>query len=94
MSPSSALSFKRLLSRLPCSHKMSSTSLGLKGLRHTMSSELTKLGSVLKREKIRPTNLSSIALTSSKYKQNAERLLMEVNTFNFLCFEMGKEHTY
>ena len=35
-----------------------------------------------------------IALTSSQYKQSAERLLMEVNTFNFLCFEMGKEHTY
>ena len=48
------------LCRLPCSHIMSSTSLVLKGLRHTMSSELTKFGSVLKQEKIRPTNLASI----------------------------------
>ena len=35
-----------------------------------------------------------IAQTSSKYKQSAERVLMEVNTFNFLCFELGKEHIY
>ena len=35
-----------------------------------------------------------IALTSSKSKQSAETFLMQVNSFNFLCFEMGKEQKY
>ena len=38
----------------------------------------------------------TIALTSSKSKQSAERFvdIWQVNTFNFLCFEMGKEEKY
>ena len=35
-----------------------------------------------------------IALTSSKSKQSAETFVDAINTFNFLCFEMGKEEKY
>ena len=35
-----------------------------------------------------------IALTSSKSKKVQKRLLMQVNTFNFHCFEMRKEEKY
>ena len=84
---------KYLSYKTPCSHIISSMSFWLKGLTHTMSSKLTKLGSVLKQEKIRPTNLASItwyiAWVRRSYHNKERRM---VSWKLFLCVTLKKIH--